>query len=268
VKPSANNYSVALSGVRNYFLNNGLFSGTTTATRYINGVIPTSESLGSELITNGGAESGSSVNWAWYANGGAGAGDNLVVTSVSPYAGTYSFDTQISPGGAALGDININNSPATISTTVGSLYKVQFAVKGDVPFSGAGSNVLKATSPFTSASPQYIFDVTTGWVLHTYYFYAERTASDNMIMFQLGGAGSRHIYFDNISVKAVNSVGDVTNNRWNFVSTNLTDAVYSNNMKIGNIDSRYFNGTIDDVRFYNRQLSTTEIRSLYKLGAQ
>lgn len=267
IKPSNSKYSIDLSGAKNYFLHNGLFSGTTTSVRYINGVVPTAESLGSELVTNGGAETGTTASWNFYDEDLSGATGLMDVTSTSPYAGLYSFDITITNDGSGSTDVQFYNHSTPFSTTQGDLYKVQFAVRGSTNFTAAKSAVFLTDAPFTSTSVTYTYDITTSWVLHTYYFYARRTGvSDNRVDFMLGNIGTGHIYLDAISVKRVNSVGDLRNNNWEFVSVNLNNPVSANSIKLGKLESDYTNGTLDDVRFYNRQLTTTEIKSLYKAG--
>jgi hypothetical protein len=129
IKPSNDKYSVALSGAKAYVLNNGLYSGAATSTRYVNGVIPTSESLGSELITDGTAESGGTVNWNSYFEAANSAAGSEGVTSSSPYAGTYSFDITITNAGTGnSNDVQFGSVVNPFSVTSGVLYKVQFAV--------------------------------------------------------------------------------------------------------------------------------------------
>jgi hypothetical protein len=271
VRPETSNYSkypVALSSDKRYLLNNGLYSGATvTGTRYINGVPVTGESLGSELITNGTLETGSPSSWANYFMGGATGTQG--VTSSSPYAGTYSMDVNITAAGTQTDHIQIatNSSGGLFSTTLGTLYKVQFAVKGSASFTGADSNVIQDVSPWAGTAPQHRFDITTSWVLHTYYFYSKRSgASDTRIYFGIGGLGTGHVYFDNVSIKPVTSTGDVTDNVWNFVTVNLSAAVSADSVQLAR-SGGLFKGMLDEVRFYNRALSVGEIRTLYDMGA-
>ncbi len=70
--------------------------------------------------------------------------------------------------------------------------------------------------------------------------------------------GSRKIYVNGIQVTS-DSINAVINNY-------STEVCQIGSVK--NVAARYFNGRIDDVRFYNRQLSTTEVQALYEAGAQ
>jgi hypothetical protein len=270
VRPETSNYSkypVALSSNRRYLLNNGLYSGATvTGTRYINGAPVTGESLGSELIANGTLETGSASSWANYFQGGATGTQG--VTSSSPYAGTYSMDVNITAAGTQTDHIQIaTDSGALFSTTLGTLYKVQFAVKGSTSFTGADSNVIQDASPWAQAAPQHKFDITTSWVLHTYYFYSKRSGtSDTRIYFGIGGLGTGHVYFDNVSIKPITSSANVTDNVWNFVTVNLSAAVSADSVQLAK-SGGLFKGRLDEVRFYNRALSESEIRTLYDMGA-
>jgi hypothetical protein len=161
----------------------------------------------------------------------------------------------------------VNND---FSISSGTLYKVQFATKGTATINGASVNIALSGAPYTAASVEYAYNVTTSWTLHTFYFYSTASGSNNhKINFKFGNSNTGHVYYDNISVKAVTSVGDVVNNRWNFIVVNLSQPVLSSNLKIGRAGfSSYFTGVMDDVRLYDRTLSGVEIKSLYKLGSQ
>jgi len=76
-----------------------------------------------------------------------------------------------------------------------------------------------------------------------------------VMVVQGGGAGTLKVYVDNGPPNSGSLTGTVS-------SFNTTD-----NVRIGNdYDSALFNGSIDDVRIYNRVLSPAEITQLYKLG--
>ena len=198
IKPSVNKYSLGISANKRYLLNNGLYGGVGTATRYIGGAIPTAESLGSELLTNGTLETGAISPWT--ANPSNGAAGTVTITSSSPYAGTYAADANITNAGTANWHFQMYHN-SNVSMTSGNLYKVQFAAKGSVAKSNLAVSILETTG-FTAMGPSYAFDLTTSWVLHTYYFYSEQTKSDVKLYFNLGANGVYHAYFDNISIES------------------------------------------------------------------
>ncbi len=56
-------------------------------------------------------------------------------------------------------------------------------------------------------------------------------------------------------------------NTWYHVVITTNTAINANAVDIGRISSGYFSGSLDDVRFYNRALSATEIKQLYNQAA-
>ncbi|MBI4159563.1 carbohydrate binding domain-containing protein [Candidatus Wolfebacteria bacterium] len=266
VKPSVNRYSLSLSGSgspKRYLLNNGLYNGTNTATRYINGATPTGESLGSEKLTNGTFETGSASPWD--ANVQGGASGSVGITSSGPYAGTYALDFNITAGGTATYMAQARHN-SNFSLTSGTLYKVQFAAKASSAKNGLNVTHQLSVSPWTGSGLTYTYDVTTSWVMHTYYFYSTQTASNIMTFFGAGNLGAFNLYLDNISIKPVTSVGDVTNGVWNFVSVNLDSTVSADDAYLATVGGEYFQGVLDDVRVYNRALSPDEIKRIYNMG--
>ncbi|MBI5138945.1 MAG: LamG domain-containing protein [Candidatus Vogelbacteria bacterium] len=74
------------------------------------------------------------------------------------------------------------------------------------------------------------------------------------------GSDSYKIYFDGISLATnFQDTGSVTNTWWN-------DFTSTDRVRVGRSYNGYMNGAIDDVRVYNRALSTNEVYQLYKLG--
>ena len=68
------------------------------------------------------------------------------------------------------------------------------------------------------------------------------------------------IYVNNSSASATVEGG------WHHVVITDTTGVNASNMDIGRVSTEYFDGVLDDVRLYNRVLSTYEITRLYYLG--
>lgn len=58
----------------------------------------------------------------------------------------------------------------------------------------------------------------------------------------------------------------VINGKWQHVVITSNTAFNADSVNIGRSGSSYFSGAIDDVRFYNRVLSASEIRHLYSMG--
>ncbi len=57
------------------------------------------------------------------------------------------------------------------------------------------------------------------------------------------------------------------NTGWNHVTVVTSSAIDATALTIGKIGSSYLTGSLDDVRFYDRVLSSEEIKRLYELGA-
>ena len=55
----------------------------------------------------------------------------------------------------------------------------------------------------------------------------------------------------------------ISANAWSLVTVTDTTAINADTFYLGRISSSYFDGTFDDVRLYNRTLSSTEIQNLY-----
>ncbi|KKQ84253.1 MAG: hypothetical protein UT08_C0020G0002 [Candidatus Woesebacteria bacterium GW2011_GWB1_38_8] len=58
----------------------------------------------------------------------------------------------------------------------------------------------------------------------------------------------------------------ITANVWSLVTVTTKTGIYADQIYIGRQDSNYFDGTMDDVRFYNRVFSPAEVINLYKWG--
>jgi hypothetical protein len=71
------------------------------------------------------------------------------------------------------------------------------------------------------------------------------------------------LYVDGVSdATAVSFSGSLRTNQTNSLTIGADDAAIG----AGSTPLNYFNGTIDDVRIYNRALSATEVANLYHLG--
>ena len=176
-------------------------------------------------------------------------------------------------------------APATATSGWGS-----GKLGGGINFDGTNDYV---TIPNTTAMDSTSLSV-CAWVkpagFSNYQNIFAKTGSDNFEQIGLLVNGSGQVSFQLGSSGTF--AGSLTLNAWNFVcgSANAsTGTLYINGASIASSAnsghyysvtpltigvtyyagfSRYFNGSIDDVRVYNRTLSATEIISLYNAGAQ
>jgi hypothetical protein len=77
------------------------------------------------------------------------------------------------------------------------------------------------------------------------------------------GVWNHIVWTDNVGTAAlyINGVKDTANFNYTPAATTLTTT------RIGNIYSNYYNGSLDDVRVYNRALSASEVKQLYRQSA-
>jgi uncharacterized protein (TIGR02145 family) len=59
----------------------------------------------------------------------------------------------------------------------------------------------------------------------------------------------------------------VVSSGWHHVAITTNTGISASNIEIGRVSTSYFNGTIDDVRIYNRVLSAAEVAELYQWGS-
>ena len=230
----------------------GYFSGGTCAlTRYVNGTAAT-ETLGSEKLSNRSFTTDLSL-WSW-ANGASAVRDTV--------------DYYSSPASAkvttAAGQQNNFYQTGLPSLTAGALYKYSFWAKGST-----SAGVAPIIQEWGTFAVIYLPEMalTTGWLQYTYYFFSDRTTSSAYLNFQ-GPATAISYWVDDLSLKEV--TGDsasVTNDTWNHYVI-VTDAAFSaESMSFGRVATnlgtyKYLTGSIDDVRFYNRALTATEVGEL------
>ncbi len=90
-------------------------------------------------------------------------------------------------------------------------------------------------------------------------------ATTNSIEVSNGAITATNFSSPNIYINSV-SGSTITANKWYHVVITESSGVTGSLVQIGKIGSGYFSGLIDDVRFYNRVLTPTEIKQLYYLG--
>lgn len=62
------------------------------------------------------------------------------------------------------------------------------------------------------------------------------------------------------------AAGSTIDTNWHFVTITDVTGVNASANYLGRVGSSYFDGILDEVRFYNRVLSSTEVADLYRLG--
>ena len=198
-------------------------------------------------------------NWSW-------AGENS--TRVIDYSGNNNNGT--------------NNGATPTSGVIGGAYS----------FNGSGAYINLGNTLTANASTQ------TAWIYPTTYYNTPQVISSQNaignIYLRVHTNGQLVCGNSNFTNQFENQVGPaniIPLNKWSFVACtvdnfgNSQGYVNSNNYTINNLgvnyinakllkigyevaSGRYYNGSIDDVRIYNRSLSQTEITALYNQGAQ
>ena len=73
--------------------------------------------------------------------------------------------------------------------------------------------------------------------------------------------------FTSLTIYVDGAVSSTLNNtNWQHVVITTGTNVNVSNLSLGVASSTYFGGTLDDLRMYNRALSSAEVKRLYQLG--
>ena len=67
------------------------------------------------------------------------------------------------------------------------------------------------------------------------------------------------IYVDGVAASIIDT-------DWHYVVISTSTGINANAVDIGKIDTGYFDGKLDEVRFYDYALSADEIGQLYRMG--
>ena len=225
-----------------YIDDNAIPEGMINPTLYVDGVVKTL--YGSELVVNGDMEAAST----WTA---AGTPTSQARSSEQAHSGTYSWKI-VTTGG-------FSGARQTVTTLYGSQYKASvwfYKTSGVYTYLDIGTD-----------SASYIYLPSTSsdgsWNYARNYGTSDITASPVQIR---SFNGATTAYFDDVSLKKVLIRYPITDTNWHFVVITTDTAVSASAVKIGKGEATYLNGSIDDVRIYNRALSPSEVTALYKSG--
>jgi parallel beta-helix repeat protein len=245
IKANSLDETVADLGNGLYVRGNGFLSGlgTFNSTTYVDGV---KESLGPELVTNGDMESGSPPTGWTYSHG---------------CAGTTTDEERT--GGVGQHSIDITStdqtwvSPITGPNLVpGKVYRATGWIKA-TPNSNSAIGVVFADSAYKAIS--YSSYTGTNWQKSTQNFGAAGSGSTFKYL-TLHGPVTMSGRFDDISIKEITST--ISPGQWHHVVIVIDAPINVTNMTLGKSGDKYLNGTLDDIRVYNRALSASEIQDL------
>jgi len=226
-----------------YIDDNAVPEGMVDATVYVDGAVKTL--YGSELVVNGDME----ANSTWIANS---AFDGW--SADTAHRGTYSWKVRTLGG--------YNGYYQSVSTSYGTQYKASgwmYWGSGVSPFIGIGD---PATSYIYVSPPNSNIGV---WQYNRGYGTSDQTSS---MVYMRSNNGAMTSYFDDVSLKQVLIRYPITDtSSWHHVVITTSTAVSASAVKLGKGGTSYLNGSLDDIRMYNRVLSTAEITNLYSLGA-
>ena len=62
------------------------------------------------------------------------------------------------------------------------------------------------------------------------------------------------------------AVSSTIDKEWHHITITTATGINASAVDIGRVSTGYFDGTLDDIRIYNRALSSSEVQRLYNLG--
>ena len=248
IKANSIDENIMNLGNNAYIRSNGFLSGLVNinATTYIDGI---KETLSSEMVTNGNMETGNPPT-SWNPSGGCWA------------TGTNDERT----GGSGIQSINIGSTyntwvaPIPVSTlTGGKLYRISSWLKA-VPSYNSTTGVIIANSSYqTVTSSSY---TGTTWQKSILHFVAP---SSTFSYLTLSGNTPRYGQYDDVSIKEITSI--ISANNWHHIVIVLDSPINITNLAIGKVGNTFFNGLLDEVKFYNSALTADEIKQDYNAGS-
>jgi len=149
--------------------------------------LPSKDTQGVELITNGDFETGATSPWAFYVNTGVGAAATFTAQASSPYEGIYRGLATITNGGPVPSDIQIFQIDKSI--TAGKKQYIKFAAKGGGPRT-IDIRIRKQASPWTDYTEEGIqtINLIDAWQVFDIEWTANITATDAKLQFDIGGS--------------------------------------------------------------------------------
>lgn len=163
------------------------------------------------------------------------------ITQLYNYAGSTVFDTSGNGYNATSTDDNI------ITGKIGQA--LSFNGASDVVSAGNIGNVNSISFWInTSSTTQKIINLNAT----TYVEIASGTITAT-------GFTSPTIYIDDVVTSTLTS-------GWHHVAITTGSAITASTMELGRVGTNYMSGSLDDVRFYSRAISASEVTRLYQLG--
>ena len=291
VKPTSTSASmVALNGSAYITASSGTITATgfTGAIVYVNGIsggtlvantwqyveVTSTAAISASAITIGTANSAFTTGFI----------DDVKIYPYTRTAAQVKLDYNQGAQAALGGNTTIGGPPGFLSNGLVGYWKLDESSGNAADSSGNGLTLTNnATTTYVTgkfsngsehvpASLQYLNTATTIAGVKTVSFWVNPDVTGNYYIDLDGGTNyisdtagtlaatgftSPSIYING----AVSST--VTANVWQLVTITTNTAISASAFAVGKIGSNYFDGTIDDVRIYNRTLSPTEVRQLY-----
>ena len=148
--------------------------------------LPSKDTQGVELITNGDFETGTTSPWHFFVDTTNGAAATYATSTTAPFEGSYKCEVIITNGGPGTQSVQLYQWG--IAITSGKKQYVKFAAR-------AGSTrdiivkIIKSGAPYTdyTVEGEQIKTLTTGWQVFDIEWTANTTATDASLRFFLGG---------------------------------------------------------------------------------
>ncbi len=229
-----------------YITDNAIPEGMVSPTVYVDGVVKTL--YGSEKVTNGDMEANST--WSQF---GFAAPTSQARSSEQAHQGTFSWKI-VSPSGYRGSNQSVSVSGST-----------QYKVSGWIYTSSGVGGLLSFRNDDNSSVADAVPSVSAAWKYASAYGTTASSPSQPEVAL-LSNNGATTIYADDVSLKQVIIRYPITDTRWHHVVITTNTSVTASAIKLGKGGSSYLNGSLDDVRIYNRALSATEVQQLYNAG--
>ncbi|MCX6804313.1 MAG: hypothetical protein NTY48_07165 [Candidatus Diapherotrites archaeon] len=231
-----------------YIDDSAIPEGLVNPVVYIDGVQTTL--WGSEILTNGGEEApySSGIATGWSADG----------AGVTP-----TQETTIVHGGSSSQKIITTQQYTGLYQSLSLTNGTTYLVSGWAYISSGTPYVL--VQQMGGAWPSYgntaLPSISSQWQYFRFYASSASYASPGL---RENCLGATTWYIDDVSIKPVLIRYPVSDTSWHHVVITTSTSVIASAVKIGKGGSTYFNGSIDNIRTWGRELSAVEANSLYQ----
>jgi hypothetical protein len=228
-----------------YIDDNAVPEGMVNASVYVDGVLKTL--YGSEKVPNGDMEANNT--WTVFDSP-----TSQAQSTDTAHGGTYSWKT-VTTGGYQ------GSRYDSLSLVGNTLYKLYAWI---YTASGVGGDVTLRNTDNSSLADA-VANTIGAW-RYTYVYATTQSTPGSSIWF-VSNNGATTVYYDDVSLKPVLIRYPITDTTgWHHVVITTNTAVPASAVKIGKGGASYLNGSLDEVRVYNRALTAAEVTALYNAG--